>query len=420
MRIISKTSLVIPVIALFLVAFIGCEKTSNNETGKDNLPDINDYPIVGTNDAAVISAPLEGDSFYGQNANYEGNTPRYEDNGDGTVTDMITGLMWQQSCDLNGDGTVDVDDKMSQSEAADGADDYNLAGHSDWRLPNIKEAYSLILFSGVDPSGYEGTSTDDLVPFMDDEVFEFGYGDTGAMERIIDAQFASTTLYAGTTMEGANTMFGVNLADGRIKGYGTGPMPGQMQDKQFYVLYVRGNANYGVNNFMDNSNGTITDEATGLMWMQDDNGEGINWEDALIYAENYEYEGYSDWRLPDTKELQSIVDYTRSPSTTSSAAIDPLFNCTEIVNEAGQADYAFYWTSTTHENWTDNNQGGFAVYVSFGRSMGYMMNSWMDVHGAGAQRSDPKTGDPADFPTGHGPQGDAIRIYNYVRLVRNI
>ena len=54
--------------------------------------------------------------------------------------------------------------------------------------------------------------------------------------------------------------------------------------------------------------------------------------------------------------------------------------------------------------------------------MGYMTNlgGWIDVHGAGAQRSDPKTGDPANYPTGFGPQGDAIRIYNYVRLVRNI
>ena len=40
----------------------------------------------------------------------------------------------------------------------------------------------------------------------------------------------------------------------------------------------------------------------------------------------------------------------------------------------------------------------------------------LDVHGAGAQRSDPKTGDPSAFPTGHGPQGDAVRIDNHVRL----
>ena len=48
-----------------------------------------------------------------------------------------------------------------------------------------------------------------------------------------------------------------------------------------------------------------------------------------------------------------------------------------------------------------------------------MNGAWVDVHGAGAQRSDPKAGDPADYPTGNGPQGDAIRIYNYVRLVRD-
>ena len=41
-----------------------------------------------------------------------------------------------------------------------------------------------------------------------------------------------------------------------------------------------------------------------------------------------------------------------------------------------------------------------------------------DVHGAGSQRSDPKTGDPARFPHGRGPQGDVIRIDNFVRLVR--
>ena len=43
-----------------------------------------------------------------------------------------------------------------------------------------------------------------------------------------------------------------------------------------------------------------------------------------------------------------------------------------------------------------------------------------DVHGAGAQRSDPKAGDPGDYPQGHEPQGDVIRVFNYVRLVRDI
>ena len=44
----------------------------------------------------------------------------------------------------------------------------------------------------------------------------------------------------------------------------------------------------------------------------------------------------------------------------------------------------------------------------------------MDVHGAGSQRSDPKSGDPNQYTNGHGPQGDAIHINNHVRLVRSI
>jgi hypothetical protein len=36
--------------------------------------------------------------------------------------------------------------------------------------------------------------------------------------------------------------------------------------------------------------------------------------------------------LPNAKELHSILDYSRAPAATASAAIDPLFNTTSIVN----------------------------------------------------------------------------------------
>jgi hypothetical protein len=173
-----------------------------------------------------------------------------------------------------------------------------------------------------------------------------------------------------------------------------------------------------VNDFKANGDQTITDRATGLAWAQEDSKKGMNWQDALAWAQarNREnYLGHNDWRLPSAKELQSIVDYTRSPASTHSASISPLFTCTQITNEAGQADYPCYWTATTH----GTSGGRAAVYLAFGRCMGYM-GGWVDVHGAGAQRSDPKAGDPASFPYGRGPQGDAIRIYNYVRLVRNV
>ena len=51
----------------------------------------------------------------------------------------------------------------------------------------------------------------------------------------------------------------------------------------------------------------------------------MNWEQALAYANNMKLAGFDDWRLPNAKELQYIVDYSRSPDTTHSAAIDPIF-----------------------------------------------------------------------------------------------
>ncbi len=135
-----------------------------------------------------------------------------------------------------------------------------------------------------------------------------------------------------------------------------------------------------------NGDGTVTDQATSLMWMQSDSLTNYNWQEALEYAEQLEYAGYDDWRLPNIKELQSIVDYTRSPDTHNSAAIDPIFNTTAIINEAGETDFPAYWSSTTHV--TSNGMGASGCYVSFGRSLGYMNGTWLDVHGAGSQRSD--------------------------------
>ncbi len=122
-------------------------------------------------------------------------------------------------------------------------------------------------------------------------------------------------------MRGNETIFGVNFADGRIKGY---PIQSRRGEGRFFVLLVRGNPDYGVNRFVDNGDGTITDHATGLTWTQTDSQHGMNWLEALEYAESLDYAGHGDWRLPNAKELQSIVDYTRSPDTSRSAAINPI------------------------------------------------------------------------------------------------
>lgn len=187
-----------------------------------------------------------------------------------------------------------------------------------------------------------------------------------------------------------------------------------------YVRYVRGNSEYGINNYVDNNDGTTSDLATELMWSQDDSQEGLNWLDALAWVQEkneFNYLGYNDWRMPNIKELQSIVDYTRSPEKTSSAAIDiDYFNCITIVNEAGEEDFPYFWSGTVLEDGPTID----GCYIPFGRAMAYLDNEWQDVHGAGSQKGDIMIGDPDNFPTGRGPQGDTVRIFNFVRMVRNI
>ncbi len=396
------------------------------------------YPVVGTGQAkcydnhSEIAPPKLGQPFYGQDGQFHIHPASYILSADGkTVRDNLTGLTWQSRPDIDGNGVLNRSDKLTLSQAQAIPAKLNAAkfgGYDDWRLPTIKELYSLFDARGTDPSGPTmDASTQGLSPFLDMKFFQFVYGNVTG-ERVIDSQYVSTTRYVGKGARGVDKLFGVNFADGRIKGYdlfmpdGTG--------KTFFVMCLRGNPAYGKNDFHDNGDGTITDRATGLTWCQTDSGQGMNWQNALAWAQQKNAEkflGHADWRLPSVKELQSMVDYTRSPETTHSPAIAPLFQCTAITNEGGQTDYPFYWSGTTH---VGLRGGDAAMYVAFGRAAGWMTPRGappgaqstdyrcVDVHGAGAQRSDPKAGNPANFPHGRGPQGDVIRINNFVRLVR--
>jgi hypothetical protein len=355
------------------------------------------FPIVGTavtefyDDKGTTNEPSPGEPFYGQDGHYIKNVPSYTDNNNGTATDNVTGLMWQ----------TDMGEKISFDDAKIKADTLSLGGHTDWRVPTIKELFSLILFTG------RASGTNVFYKFIDTTVFNQPLGDP----RPIDAQTFSSTEYVGTTMNGNATVFGVNFLDGRIKGY--------PRNKTWYFRMVRGDSTYGINDFVDNSDGTITDRATGLMWQQADDGTSRDWEEALAYAEDLGLAGHTDWRLPSIKELQGIVDYTRAPDITNSPAIDPLFTCTEINDPDGNpGQYPYYWSGTTHLD--GPTPGRNATYVAFGEAQGKMNNTLLDVHGAGAQRSDPKSGDPSDYPQFVGPQGDVRLVYNYVRCVRTV
>lgn len=367
-------------------------------------------------DAGAVVTPARGEPFYGQDADHAGVPMKFADLNDGSVQDQNTGLVWTKA-----------PTKCTYSQAREAAKACRVGGHDDWRLPTVKELYSLMDFRG-------GSGFKPMRPYIDTAVFEFHFGDTARGLREIDAQYWSATEYVGLTMNNEHTVFGVNFADGRIKGYPRDrhPVEGEMIR---WARFVRGNPAYGTNSFADNHDGTVSDKATGLMWAKADSGKPMDWKEALASAVSSDLAGHHDWRVPTAKELQSIVDYTRAPDAKDparrSAAIDPVFAV------ADQESY--FWTSTTHFESPGKLLGTQAVYICFGRALGKLpppppgasrppgdappvvRAGFINVHGAGSQRSDPKSGDPNDrrYRDGFGPQGDDVRILNYVRLVRD-
>lgn len=454
------------------------EVTETVDTTDDDTATDNSYSYAIADSAQSIcydnnielACPASSlEDFYGQdaqtlNGSEQSYTTNVTDDGDITVTDNVTGIIWTQSPEMNDDGEITSDDKMSSDDAVTYCNNLDYAGQTDWQLPNIKQLYSLMNFQGTDPTSDDLTY---LQPFIDWDYFDFAYGST-ENERIIDSQYATTSkFYNG---QGTEMMFGVNFADGRIKGYTEAFYNG---DKTYFVMCMRGNTDYATNDFIDNGDHTVTDNATNLMWAQSDSGADYDetegtvtestgfdytkldwtdadgngliisddtdlagamlWQDAFTYVTTMNeanYLGYSDWRLPNVKELHSLVEYTEELADTDYAVIDDVFNITTITDENGEADYGLYWSSTTHatdgvdSDDTDLNTtyGNAASYVAFGKALGYDsdVGRWVDVHGAGAQRSDPKTWDGEDYSGGSGPQYDSVRIYNYVRLVRDV
>jgi hypothetical protein len=268
------------------------------------------YPLVDTMqdrcfdlEGAAMDCPAVGAALYGQDAQHPRLASSYTDNGDGTVTDNNTNLVWQKTPE---------NDRLQYADAIGYCKALDLGGLSNWRVPSIKELYSLSDFRGELLKPEEGSPT----PYLDAEVFDFEYPDG---QMAFAGQYWSSTLYVkGPIINGENQgAFGFNFADGHIKAYGTGlnfftgeaaassglangPSDGEAPGN--YVRCVSADeAVYGVNDFTDDGDGTVTDAATGRMWQQNDDGVRREWADALAYCEALDLAGYDDWYLPNSK-----------------------------------------------------------------------------------------------------------------------
>jgi hypothetical protein len=258
---------------------------------------------------------------FGEDHDYAINTPSYTDSGDGTITDNVTGLMWQKV-----DGG-----SMSYASAITYCDNLTLANYTDWRLPTPMEAFSIMILQNGNPA--VNTSF-----FLSSSTLVAEYWWTNA------------------TQLGDNSKIWCTNAGGGIgnkpKSEAIGEVGGTFR---YNVRAVRNIATPTTitNHFTDNGDGTVTDNLTQLIWQKVPSTTALTWDQALIYAEGLSLGNTSDWRLPNIKELQSLNnELAASPS-----VFLPYFQNLGVKN---------YWSSTTLKPNSNNPNSAWYWFTQYG------------------------------------------------------
>lgn len=251
---------------------------------------------------------LDATPTFGEDSDYTLNAPAHTDHGDGTITDRVTGLMWQK---------VDAGES-TWDHAVVRAATITTGGYADWRLPTPTELFSLVNFDLGNPVALNTTF--------------FPSNPAGAA-----AYWWTSDIYGSD----ATRVWCVN------SGGGLGPKPKSETNSaggtlRYHARYVRGVKPGNGHNYVNNLDGTITDTDTGLRWAQVPS-PAVTWQGALAYAETLSLAGFSDWRVPNIKELQSLTDYTLATATTVAAALAPL---NRVLFPTGTTPATAYWSST--------------------------------------------------------------------------
>jgi arylsulfatase A-like enzyme len=249
------------------------------------------YPLAGWSETKL---PDTGQTLtvpgapFGEDADYTINPPSLTDNGDGTITDNVTGLMWQKT-DAG---------EMTWANAVSRSSLQLTAGYTDWRLPTPAELFSIL--------NHNNNPSFDQTKFPNTNSADYWW---------------TSDIY-GTD---ATHVWCTNA------GGGLGPKPitetiSAGGSLRYNARYVRGGKPNNGHNYINNNDGTITDADTSLMWTQLP-AAAMTWQSALSYAESLSSGGYTDWRLPTVKELQTLTDYTLATAS-GTTGIKPSINRT--------------------------------------------------------------------------------------------
>ena len=220
---------------------------------------------------------------------------------------------------------------------------------TDLTVGNIKTGITIFGKLGTFTTGATAVEADTL---LGKTFYAEGVVKTGTMPtRTLSAanETVAAGYYTGTTLSAVDTdLTAWNIKNGvTIFGKAGVYIGNYLPDTGYTTVLVAGDdASYPSSaqpSYTDNGDGTITDNRTGLMWAKDGNGAGCNtgnmgkWETAGFYCQNLILPAglYEDWRLPNVRELMSIVNY---------GAYSPSINAGFFPN----TKTSDYWSSTTY------------------------------------------------------------------------
>lgn len=304
-------------------------------------------------------------------------SPRFTDNLNGTVTDTLTGLIWSKHANAPNravpgpaqNACAPFESDMTWQQALDFIaclNASNFAGAADWRLPNLNELESMVNAEAPDSSAL-------LNAF-------FGFPGLLATTGVKPSEYWTST----TNVDIPAEAWVVSLAEGDfplstpknnvaltsgvwpVRGASTAPAQlwrtGQAAcfDQAGTLRACAGTGEDGAHlagaswpapRFMPNTGATfVADRLTGLIWPTDTQTPGpagacstglpVSWQAALDHAaclNTNAYLGRTDWRVPNRKELRSLIDY--SQNLPALPAGNPFAN-------AGSG--GLFWTSTTN------------------------------------------------------------------------
>ncbi len=246
----------IPTITLLLACLFPATSMAHNKVVVIPMGGDTGGGDTGLDPFAPLAAPSPPNSDYTINSD--------------TVIDEITGLEWQRTYTTG----------QNITRTWEGANAYCkglvLQGYGDWHLPSVSELMSILSYGSYDPAinGSVFPSTK-----LDDEYWS-----------------ATNSLY------NSDTAWIVYFKTGSAYSHP------KSSSSFAYARCVRSTRANGPL-LQNNSNGTVTDIATGLTWQQEDDSSLRDWYEAILYCYSLELATKSDWRIPNIKELASIVNY---------------------------------------------------------------------------------------------------------------